>query len=415
VERAQLILSYGGKDVSKSKKALSGTFALNKVEPIHRWFSYMEGYSSILVKREIEKVGYDKIEKLYDPFGGSGTSLLVASEHGIKPYYSETNPVMSFICKTKINGVKQAKDNPEIVDELKRIYERVETLEFTYEQDKKFDGFEKFFENGRLCEILQIIDVIKASDNSVARDIAMVAVAGITTQISEMVRQGDLRYAKGKEKEKVNQNVREVFLAKLSNVIEDIENKEVELVHEVELANEDARQIEFENEIDCVVTSPPYLNGTNYIRNTKLELKLLGFVNDEKELPTMHSKGIIAGINNVSSRNGEIEVLDCVRPYFDELEPVAYDKRIPLMVAGYFKDMKIVLEKLSKALKPGGTFIMDIGDSQFSGIHIPTHEILETMATQLGFEKYDEEILRVRRSKNGMELSQRVLSFKIRK
>lgn len=401
--------------MSKSRKGLSGTFVLNKAEPIHRWFSYMEGYSSILVEKEIEQVGCENIKKLYDPFGGSGTSLLVASEHGIKPYYSETNPVMSFICKTKINGVKQAKENPEIVHELRRIYERVEALVFTYEEEKKFDGFEKFFENGRLCEILQIIDAIQQSNNPVARDIAMVAVAGITTQISKMVRQGDLRYAKGKEKEKVNQNVKEVFLSKLSNVIDDIENPEVNIIHEVELANEDSRSIELENEIDCVVTSPPYLNGTNYIRNTKLELKLLGFVKDESELPVMHSKGIIAGINSVSSRNGDIEVLDCVKPYLDKLEPVAYDKRIPLMVAGYFKDMKAVFEKLRIALKPGGTFIMDIGDSQFSGIHIPTHEILETIAVQFGFEKYDEEILRVRRSKNGMELSQRVLRFKIRK
>lgn len=399
----------------KNEKGLSGTFVLNKVEPIHRWFSYMEGYSSILVEKEIEQVGYENIEKLYDPFGGSGTSLLVASEHGIKPYYSETNPVMSFICKTKINGVRQAKDNPKILHELKKLYKQVEEMQFIYEEEIKYEGFEKFFNNNRLCEILQIIEEIKRLKNAVSRDIAMVAVAGITTQISEMVRQGDLRYAKGKEKEKVNQNVREVFLQKLSDVMEDIENPDIQILHDVELASEDSRCIEFENEIDCVVTSPPYLNGTNYIRNTKLELKLLGFVNDESELPAMHSKGIIAGINSVSSRNGDIEVLEYVKPYLDVLEPVAYDKRIPLMVAGYFKDMKAVLERLSIALKPGGTFIMDIGDSQFSGVHIPTHEILEKIAEQLGFEKYDEEILRVRRSKNGMELSQRVLRFKIRK
>ena len=112
--------------MSKSKKGLSGTFALNKVEPIHRWFSYMEGYSSILVEKEIEQVGYENIKTLYDPFGGSGTSLLVASEHSIKPYYSETNPVMSFICKTKINGVKKAKENPEIILKLKMLYKQVE-------------------------------------------------------------------------------------------------------------------------------------------------------------------------------------------------------------------------------------------------------------------------------------------------
>lgn len=399
---------------TKSKK-LSGTFVLNKIEPIHRWFSYMEGYSSILVEREMEKVGYENIQTLYDPFGGSGTSLLVASEHGIQPFYSETNPAMSFICQTKINDVRTAKENPEVVIELRNIMDIIENMEFTYVEEIKYDGFEKFFDNNRLCEILQILAIIESCNNETAKNLLKVAMVGITTQVSEMVRQGDLRYAKGKEKEKVNQNVREVYLQKLMNIIDDINTEDIYLDYNVTLAAEDSRDIELNSIIDCIITSPPYLNGTNYIRNTKLELKLLGFINDEKELPAMHGKGIIAGINNVSKRIGIINVLECVKPFIDELVPVTYDRRIPIMVAGYFQDMSKVLEKLSIALKPKGTFIMDIGDSQFSGVHIPTHELLEKIAIGYGFEKYEEEILRVRRSKNGMELSQRVLRFKIRK
>ena len=166
------------------------------------------------------------------------------------------------------------------------------------------------------------------------------------------------------------------------------------------------------NLFDYVITSPPYLNGTNYIRNTKLELKLLDFINTEKDLPALHSKGIIAGINSVSSRS-IIKVLEPIKPLLEKLTPVAYDKRIPLMVAGYFFDMNTVFEKLSKGLKNHGKFIMDIGDSQFSGIHIPTHEVLELLAEKNGFKKYDEEILRKRFSNNGMELSQRVLRFEL--
>jgi hypothetical protein len=414
VVKVQLTRNWRNK-VKKDKKELSGTFALNKIEPIHRWFSYMEGYSSVLVEKELEKISYDNIEKLYDPFGGSGTSLLVASEHGIEPFYSETNPVMAFICSTKINGVRRAKQDKTILEKLKEICEQIENVVFVHEADRKFNGFEKFFENDRLCEILQILDIINACNDSVARDIAKVAVAGVTIQISKMVRQGDLRYAKENEKIKVNQNVKEVVLAKLHDVIEDIENQDINLAYDVKMANEDSRKITYENQIDCVITSPPYLNGTNYIRNTKLELKLLGFINDESDLPALHGKGIIAGINSVSSRNGMIDVLECVKPYIDQLQPIAYDKRIPLMVAGYFRDMKDVLERLSVALKPDGKFIMDIGDSQFSGIHIPTHEILEAIASNYGFEKYDEEILRTRHSKNGTQLSQRVLRFELRK
>ena len=81
------------------------------------------------------------------------------------------------------------------------------------------------------------------------------------------------------------------------------------------------------------------------------------------------------------------------------------------MVAGYFYDMDKVIQKLSVAIKPQGIFIMDIGDSIFSGIHIPTHELLEKLAIAHGFTKMDEDILRVRHSNNGKALSQRVLRF----
>lgn len=391
-------------------KGLEGTFALNKKEAIHRWFSYMEGYSDALVEKELELIGYDKIHTLYDPFGGSGTSLLTASKHNIIPYYSEINPVMSFICDTKINCVKHIKDSKEKKDILNNHYNKLQKVVIQPCEDVEYQGFEKFYDNAKLSILLNILSEIETIIDEDVKNVCKVAIASIAIQVSNMVRRGDLRYAKGKEKDKVNQNVQEVYIDKLKQIIEDIDDKEVRLYTEVIKLADDSRNINNCNLFDCVITSPPYLNGTNYIRNTKLELKLLGFVENEKDLPLLHSKGIIAGINNVSSRS-VYEVLPEVEKYVEQLEPVAYDKRIPKMIAGYFYDMDKVIEKLSQAIRPQGYFVLDIGDSIFSGIHIPTHELLERLAKKHGFYKYDEEILRVRHSNNGKELSQRVLRF----
>lgn len=392
-------------------KGLEGTFALNKKEAIHRWFAYMEGYSDALVEKELELIGYDKVKTIYDPFGGSGTSLLTASKHNIIPYYSEINPVMGFVCDTKINSVKRIKESKSKIELLKKHLKTIECEPLKIRTVDEYQGFEKFYDSERLSVLLTLLDVVNDISDEDVKNVCRVALASIAVQVSNMVRRGDLRYAKGKEKDKVNQNVQEAYVEKLHQVIEDIEDEEVVIYQEVTRLADDARNIEENNLFDCVITSPPYLNGTNYIRNTKLELKLLGFVNDEKDLPSLHSKGIIAGINSVSKRS-TVEILPEVQPYIEQLEPVAYDKRIPVMVAGYFYDMNNVLSKLSQSIKPNGYFIMDIGDSIFSGIHIPTHELLEKLAIKNGFEKYDEEILRVRHSNNGKELSQRVLRFK---
>lgn len=391
-------------------KGLEGTFVLNKGEAVHRWFAYMEGYSQTLVKRELELIGYEKIRTLCDPFAGSGTSLLVASQHNIVPYYTETNPVMGFICETKINCVKHIKEAPEKMLLLKEHFENIKREKLYAGEVVDYQGFEKFYEKERLSVLIQLLHRIDEIKDEDVQNICRVALASIAIQVSNMVRRGDLRYAKGNEKEKVNRNVQEVYLEKLQQVIADIEEDTAKLFAEVIRLADDARKIQETDSFDCVITSPPYLNGTNYIRNTKLELKLLGFINSEDDLPPLHSKGIISGINSVSKRS-KVEVLPCIQPYLDKLEPVAYDKRIPIMVAGYFYDMNQVIGKLSTAIKKDGYFVMDIGDSAFSGVHIPTHELLEKIAVSHGFEKYDEEILRVRHSKNGMELSQRILRF----
>ena len=90
----------------------------------------------------------------------------------------------------------------------------------------------------------------------------------------------------------------------------------------------------------------------------------------ESDLKQYHSKGIVAGINNVSKRNGLGKRLECVEGYLEQLAPVAYDKRIPIMVERYFYDMNEVFKKLRQVLKNNGIFIMDIGESQFAGVHL---------------------------------------------
>lgn len=92
-------------------KAAAGTFALNKEEPIHRWYSYLEGYSSCLIDDLILEVGPENICAIYDPFCGTGTTTLVASKYGINSYYSETNPFMRNVIEAKINCVKRLRES----------------------------------------------------------------------------------------------------------------------------------------------------------------------------------------------------------------------------------------------------------------------------------------------------------------
>ncbi len=395
-------------------KGSAGTFALNKKEPIHRWYSYIEGYSSCLISDIFNELG-NSITSVYEPFAGTGTTLLVASNKNIKSYYSETNPFMRDVIEAKINMVKKLKESNIKADNIKTILNNINKINYI-KPVSSWDGFEKFFDKEVLSEILTIKEVI---ENSIAdyesKKIALIALASIIVKVSNMVRQGDLRYARENEKSFEDKRVKENYVLKLQEIIADIENEETQIFQNTVCLHEDAKMISETDLVDCVITSPPYLNGTNYIRNTKLELKLTDYILSDKDMPNFHSKGIVAGINNVSKRKSNIDENVFAKKYLELLKPVSYDDRIPMMISGYFNDMEIVIKNLSKIIKDNGYFIMDIGDSQFAGIHIPTHEILIKICEKYGFCLYEDEVLRERRSKNGMVLSQRLLKFKLQK
>ena len=393
-------------------KAKIGTFSPNKNKPFFSWYQYAEGYSDEFVASELKNIG--SVDSIYDPFGGSGTTMLYASLMGIDSFYSEVNPVMQWVTETKINSsIDCARNIDELTKNYAKLINSIEKNSHHFSETYIDNGFDKFFDSKVLGTIIEIKNIIKSMTISECnKRVFMLGLVSNIVEFSRMIKRGDLRYATDKEMLKKNWNVVDVYKKTTSRFIEDIKNFGVDLKKKTIKLSDDSRNVDKVNFVDCIITSPPYLNGTNYIRNTKLELFLLDFISDEKELPIFHSKGIIAGINNVSKQNGVIEYkYNFVQDILDQLNPVTYDSRIPKMIESYFDNMADFFSKMIVLLKHNGKLILDIGDSQFSGVHVPTHEILEKIAFEIGFRKDSEEILRKRTSNNGMILSQRILRF----
>lgn len=69
------------------------------------------------------------------------------------------------------------------------------------------------------------------------------------------------------------------------------------------------------------------------------------------------------------------------------------------MVAGYFNDMYYTLVEVARVMKPGGTYLLVLGDSAPYGVYIPTDEYLGRLACAIGFGEYRIEELRKRGGK----------------
>lgn len=397
-------------------KANDATFLNNKINSVHRWYPYIEGFSQGFVDEILDK--YNSNVVVYDPFNGSGTTSLTCAYRGVKPIASEINPLMRFIANTKVNTVRNIYDGNKLSKlinevELMNSYQFEEDIDVWQYMNDCYKGMD-FFNDYVIKQIANIKKFIKKIDDDDISNLFKLALASITVESSNMIRSVDLRRKKPNELNRIPKDVKKRFCDQLGFIVNDIVNNNVRDIAELKFINDNAKILNSEhyNTVDVIITSPPYVNGTNYFRNTKLELWVLDYISSDKDLGELRTKAITAGINNVSSRIIIENTFDSIENVVSKLDEVSPDKRIPKLIRAYFSDMYKVFGNFNRILKNGGEIYFDIGDSQYYGVHIPVFQFITEIAQMNGFVLDHQEVLRNRKSKNGMTLSQELLIFK---
>ncbi len=392
----------------------AGTFRDARAEPVHRWFPWIEGFSDELPRSVIERDGPSSI---YDPFLGSGTTAVVALAAGVDAAGAEVNPFLRFV--TRVKTVVAARLGQVPAGELEaRIARLVDVAESSRPKARQLNGLfadADYFEQVALADITRIKAAIEAeAESPLDGDLARLALARVLVDSSNMIRRTDLRRRRANETNGQGKTVMPRFRATLELMVEDIGAQEAG-TGRMGTVGVDARLDPAIGDPihDLCVTSPPYLNGTNYVRNTKLEMWVLDLISSPDDMRSLRSRAVTAGINNVRLGAGGAPLpIRRLGRVLAELGESAYDARIPSMVAAYFSDMSAVLGATSMRLRPGGLVYLDIGDSKFAGVHVPTDEILTDVARERGLDLVDSVKLRDRRSRDGTPLVQRLLVFR---
>lgn len=401
---------------------VSVTFKGGRKEPFARWYPYLEGYSTQFVESILERYA-PNAHTVLDPFGGTGTTAFTASRLNKTAYFCEINPVLQFISLTKIR-VRRLKSSQrsllaqelaEIKIALKKFkrYPRNSTLAQTYVNTF---GNSLFFDDYVYDQVLRIrswIDKV-ALENPILADLITVATLSGLVPASRMKRSGDLRYKTRKELKRQVVPLIEGICENIDQMVDDIENDIDGLKTEPLLICENARSLDCipPLSIDAVITSPPYVNGTNYFRNTKIELWFLGCVKEKQDLAKFREVSLTAGINDVTvSKTPALSHPD-VQKIVSKLEKDAYDSRIPRMVASYFSEISEVFRSIRQHLASEATIAIDIGDSCYAGIHVPVDRLLSVCLQEFGFLEEDSVTLRQRKSRGGMLLKQSLLVFR---
>ena len=403
---------------------LLATFRGGVHEPLHDWFPYLEGYSPRFVEHVLASFA-PEAARVLDPFGGVGTTPLTVSRLGREAFYCELNPLLQQLVATKTHALLASDAVRESIAQwLEATSVNLRAALLSAEPDsglaqsyRQIFGESLFFDEATFDLILRARRLADEWHCAVAEfaPFGKLALLSALIPASLLIRRGDLRFKTAAELARGQADFVEVAARQMQRMADDLRHLEP-IASGPLLLCADARALDKVSPVECdaVVTSPPYLNGTNYFRNTKVELWFLRCLRHGGDLAAFRTQAVTAGINDVTVgklQNGiPPEAVDVVAA----LARDAYDQRIPAMAANYFADMAAVIDGLTLHLRRNAVLALDIGDSAYGGVHVPTDAVLKVMLGARGFRLKTDITLRKRASRDGRHLRQALLVFDYR-
>ncbi|MBN8582678.1 MAG: site-specific DNA-methyltransferase [Anaerolineae bacterium] len=380
---------------SKYKGGDFFNFSKTTLLPRHRWYHLKEGFSASLVEEAINQKLSGKVRSLriFEPFGGTGTTPLVAALNHHQSTAIEVNPFLAFTAKVKTSAGKWNTDRFNVY--VNRIIE-----ESTRGEYSPLEGFSTFTERDVLTKWLfnksvlrRYTSLVKVIDDvgGTYRDSLKLAAIVAAYDCCNARRDGKaLRYKKNwkdlkySDKEFVNR-----FRVRASVMGQDVASHSINSEFRPIIINGDSRKLlsTLDNKsFDLVVTSPPYLNSFDYSDIYRPELFLGGYVKDNNELKSLRLKTLRSHVQTLWTDDMSFESM-LLNPIKERLKnnEMLWNKNIPLMVHAYFDDMHQLFQELKPKLRRNGQVWLVVSTSAFGGVHIPVDLILADAAIQAGF------------------------------
>ena len=398
-----------------------GSFRDSLRAPIHRWFTYPAGYSHKLVATKIGEFGLGEGDWIADPFLGTGTTSLAAKEAGINSLGVEAHPFVFWVAQTKLHldyDLNQlTKDIHLVLDEANAI----KCSDFSCD-DVWPSLVYKCFQQDTLQDLYALREAILTLETEqYRRDFLKMALTA-TLRIVTTAGAGWPYIAPSKfAKRTVVRNTFQEFGKRCNLMLDDVVSLRMRNMtpSEHRLVNGDARALtEYAGcgSIDLMLTSPPYLNNYDYADRTRLETYFWGLYDSWGQITREVRDRLIIAATTQIRRTAMEEVRLCpgvkavspeiqsellaIGDQLSELRKVKGGKKAyDLLVPGYFEDMLQVIQGAHAVLKPGGRFVLVLGDSAPYGVHVRTDELVGELAVAVGFSEYDLEVIRARGDK----------------
>lgn len=327
------------------------TYIPNKIEPIHNWYYFKEGFSKKLVDAFIERFSLNENSIVLDPFCGSGTTLLSCKQRGIKSIGFDVSPFFVFVSKVKTRDY-----------DLEKLKEGIsEAMSWKFERPKKLPKekyITKVFSRYTLEDTIFYRSKILEVEDEKIRDFLLLVLVDSAIKASYTMKDGAVIRVEKRGKPPL----KKFFKYKIKKMYKDLRNTNLKPI-ETKVEIGDARNLNLEdNSIDAVITSPPYLNKIEYTKIYNIETSLFF------DVPETGIK------SHIGSRVEDISVSD-----------LGLDENLPLSAKNYFKDMYSVFSEMHRVCRNGAKLAIVIGGGCYPDRAIESDRVCAELAERIGF------------------------------
>ena len=362
------------------------TYTIKQTNPnsyTHGMFKYPCKFIPEIPRWGIKTYLSEKRGVIFDPFSGSGTTLLEANVNGLDAYGTEIDDIAKLIIKVKttVLDLAQMKLLDQCYPEIINIIGQDDVKLFT----PAIVNLEHWFSENTINELGRIKAYIDNIEDEDVRDFFKLCMASIIKKVSNADDTSPKPYVSNKII-KVPPTVEKEF----TSVFRRYKQMMQELTHVKKMGNTviiqgDALEFSVPLGIDLAITSPPYINAFDYGRTMRLENLWLDTLTEEM-LREKKSQYVGTEKINTEEEKSELGILgksDLLKVYYNQI--AEQDEKRALIVKKFFEDMEYNLRCVYSQMNICGKYVIVIGNSTIRKVNVESWRVIEEIANKMGF------------------------------
>ena len=368
--------------------------------PIHRWFTYKEGFSPSLLGLVIEHLKLEGPLRVIDPFGGVATTAMAGlTNPAVTEVRSvEYSPFARFVGETKLLWPNFDPDDLEALLPTMLAYDR--HREVSIPKLSTFSNPE-IFSSSRIRTLLaareHLLEVEKIDQPE--RDFFLLGLAAILEDLSGAMKDGRaLRIKGGRSRRASSLGSSEPLIASEGAVKRALAGQWSAMISDLRACDDEARALALRTsthhlsgdarKLDTIelyeggeafpagwanlsLFSPPYLNCIDYTELYKLELWFMGHIRDHASfrrarLGTLRSHPSVRFAERNYFNEAEGPVITLVEGLAEWVREEGLRPENGPIILQYFEDMLEVWRQQYRVLAHGATAVCVVANSTFS-------------------------------------------------